>query len=372
MAKTPKKTTTKKKSSVKKAASKTTRKAPVKKAAKKSIAKKKPAKKAPAKKAPAKKPAAKKASGKKAPSGKKAARKAPAKKSAVKKAPSGKKRATGKTKAKAPAEKAAKKAPKKTKTTRGKTADSELSEKARAFLNSKATREKNATPILFSFDDATALLASRKKAETPKEPAPAPTPAKQTRKTVEVEAQPEKKRVHAAASLMDILGFDPTKKKTETELEENSVPAKWKKYYRLLIELRQHVKDELDLHTADTLKHSNRDDSGDLSGYGLHQADAGTDNFDRDFALSLVSNEQDALYEIEEAIQRIKAGTYGVCEVTGRKIDAKRLSAVPFTRFSVEGQSEYEKNKRRKIDRGGTAFAESGDLPTLPSDDGDD
>lgn len=349
--------------------------AAVKKSAAKKTPLKTPVKKAPAKKAaaktPVKKTAAPKTAAKKktsAPVKAKATGAAPAKKTTAKKAAA---------KAKAPAATPVKKTKDSDK---GKPAGgikeiSQLSKKARALLGSRLKRDKNATPILFSFDDATALLATRKKEDAPEESAPAPVApvAKPSKKAAELLDKPEKKRVHAAASLADILGFDPSKKKKETELEESSIPAKWKKYYRLLIELRQHVKEELDLHTADTLKHSSRDDSGDLSGYGLHMADSGTDNFDRDFALSLVSNEQDALYEIEEAIQRIKEGNYGICEVTGMKIDAQRLSAVPFTRFSVEGQSEYEKNKRRKIDRStGTAFAESSELTALASDDGEE
>ncbi|MFW6217761.1 MAG: TraR/DksA family transcriptional regulator, partial [Verrucomicrobiota bacterium] len=197
-------------------------------------------------------------------------------------------------------------------------------------------------------------------------------PAKTSTKTV-VEDKPAEKRVLGAASLADILGFNPSAGKKDTHLEEDDIPKKWKKFYKLLIELRQHVRDELDLHTADTLKHSAREDSGDLASYGNHQADAGTDAFDRDFALSLVSSEQDALHEIEEAIQRIKNGTYGVCEVTGEPISKERLAAVPFARFSVEGQAEYEKNKRRKSDRlAGGLFGDTSDAPKLASDDDDD
>ena len=91
-----------------------------------------------------------------------------------------------------------------------------------------------------------------------------------------------------------------------------------------MIDLRAHVSDEISLHTADTLKHNARDDSGNTSS----PADSGTDSFDRDFALSLVSSEQDALIEIEEAILRIKDGSYGVCEITNKAIPSARLSAV--------------------------------------------
>ncbi|MEM1222012.1 MAG: TraR/DksA C4-type zinc finger protein [Verrucomicrobiota bacterium] len=231
--------------------------------------------------------------------------------------------------------------------------------------------DKKATPIVFSIDDIEALVASRKKdlesieeTTAPKKAAPKKAPV------AAIEEKPSEKRVHGAASLADILGFNPAEKKKDPSLDEDEVPKKWIKFYRLLIDLRNHVRDELDLHTADTLKHSSREDSGDLSGFGNHQADAATDTFDRDFALSLVSNEQDALNEIEEAINRIKNGTYGVCEVTGKPINKERLIAVPFARFSVEGQSEYEKNRRRKVDRAATGlFGDATETPAITSDD---
>lgn len=82
------------------------------------------------------------------------------------------------------------------------------------------------------------------------------------------------------------------------------------------------------------------------SAFGMHQADAGSDAYDRDFALSLLSQEQDALYEIDQALKRIDAGTYGVCEMSGKQILKARLEALPFTRYTVECQAEIEKRNR--------------------------
>ena len=119
------------------------------------------------------------------------------------------------------------------------------------------------------------------------------------------------------------------------------------KYKRLLLDLRDHLIDGVSFLASDNLKRSGREASGELSGYSLHMADAGTDNFDREFALSLVSNEQDALYEIEEALKRLEAGTYGVCAMCDKAIRKERLEAVPFTRMCVQCQSQEEKNPRR-------------------------
>lgn len=166
--------------------------------------------------------------------------------------------------------------------------------------------------------------------------------------------KPHKPHHVKPASLADILGFNPNKgRKPALELDEKDVPEKFKRYYRLLVDLRNHVLSSLGEHTEETLLKSAKDDSGDLSGYGQHMADAGTDTFDRDFALSLVSSEQEALSEIEAAIKRIKDGTYGICESTQKPISKERLLAVPFTRYSAEAKKEVERYSHRAQQRGG-------------------
>ncbi len=162
------------------------------------------------------------------------------------------------------------------------------------------------------------------------------------------------------ASLADVLGFNPKKKANPSIENEEDIPEKYRRYYRLLIDLRNHVTGQLDQHTEETLKRSAKDDAGDLSSYGQHMADAGTDTFDRDFALSLLSSEQEALSELEAAIQRIKLGTYGICEGTGKPIAKERLLAVPFTRFSAEAQKEIERNRYRSRQQAGL-FGEAGE-----------
>ncbi|MDI1319411.1 MAG: hypothetical protein PSW75_04345 [bacterium] len=166
--------------------------------------------------------------------------------------------------------------------------------------------------------------------------------------------KPHKPHHVKAASLADILGFNPKKSKARTRMvDESEVPDKYRRYYRLLLELRHHVLTQLGEHTEETLLKSAKDDSGDLSGYGQHMADAGTDTFDRDFALSLVSNEQEALSEIEAAIKRVHAGTYGICESTQKPIAKERLLAVPFTRYSAEAKKQVERHSHRSVERGG-------------------
>ena len=83
----------------------------------------------------------------------------------------------------------------------------------------------------------------------------------------------------------------------------------------------------------------------ETSAFGMHQADAGSDAYDRDFALSMLSKEQGSLYEIDEALKRIEDGNYGLCELCQKPIKHDRLEALPFTRYTVDCQSELEKRQ---------------------------
>jgi len=115
-----------------------------------------------------------------------------------------------------------------------------------------------------------------------------------------------------------------------------------------LLQLRDAMVDSMAGVAQDTLR--SRAEGSEASAFGMHQADAGSDAYDRDFALSLLSQEQDALYEIDQALKRIELGTYGTCEMSGKQIPRARLEAIPFARFTVECQSQLEKqNKASRV-----------------------
>jgi len=118
-------------------------------------------------------------------------------------------------------------------------------------------------------------------------------------------------------------------------------------YKDLLQKVRDRVVDEIAFLAGDNLNRSQRESSGDLSSYSFHMADQGTDNFDREFALNLVSSEQDVLYEIDEAINRIELKTYGRCEVCDCAIERARLKALPFAKMCIKCKSAAEKGKSR-------------------------
>jgi DnaK suppressor protein len=125
---------------------------------------------------------------------------------------------------------------------------------------------------------------------------------------------------------------------------DEKLPPFLRKQKSKLLQLRDSLLDSMTGVSRDTLR--SRAEGSEASAFGMHQADAGSDAYDRDFALSLLSQEQDALYEIEEALKRVEAGTYGICEMSGKPIPHARLEAIPFARFTVECQTQIEKQKK--------------------------
>lgn len=78
-------------------------------------------------------------------------------------------------------------------------------------------------------------------------------------------------------------------------------------------------------------------------GYSQHQADQGTDDFDRTISLEVTTREFGILKQVERALEKIEDGTYGVCDVTGEDIPVARLEAVPYANMTVKAQSQIEK-----------------------------
>ena len=109
---------------------------------------------------------------------------------------------------------------------------------------------------------------------------------------------------------------------------------------------RERIVSGIDHIERDTLNKSQRDSSGDLSGYTFHMADQATDNFDTEFNLDIASNEQKFLNEIDEAIKRIDEGAFGTCEQCEKVITLKRLKAVPYARYCIKCQDTIEKKSR--------------------------
>ena len=162
------------------------------------------------------------------------------------------------------------------------------------------------------------------------------------------------KKALTSATSASILGAGAAKPK-DKKASPVKVKAEWVKYHQHLMELRERLRAQM----SGLAKES----AEEMTSYSLHMADSGTDNFDRDFALSLLSSDQDAIYEIEEALKRIEKNTYGICELSGKPIPKTRLDAIPWTRFTVEAQSQLEREgalRQRRLGQLGTVDTSGG------------
>lgn len=114
-------------------------------------------------------------------------------------------------------------------------------------------------------------------------------------------------------------------------------------FKKLILKRKEEIDDEIKHISNDTLKKSQKDASGDISGYTYHMADVATDNYDREFSLGLASNDRQSLYDLNDALKRIEDGIFGLCEDCKRLITKVRLKAVPQARLCVKCQEKREK-----------------------------
>lgn len=159
-------------------------------------------------------------------------------------------------------------------------------------------------------------------------------------------------KVVGTATSASILGGAGGTSGAKPAAKPRTTDPEWERYRQILLDLR----DQLVRQMNGLAKES----AEQLPGYSMHMADSGTDNFDRDFALSLLSSDQDAIYEIDEALKRIERGSYGVCELTGKPIPKARLDAIPWARFTVEAQAQLERDgamRHRRLGSLGTLDA---------------
>jgi DnaK suppressor protein len=230
-------------------------------------------------------------------------------------------------------------------------------------LNSEEKKESSN----FTLEDVRAIIESRKVEKAPSKP------KKIKKNTVlpTIKDEPKKKVKTAkvkklqTASIDDILGFGVSLGPTRPIRDESNVPKELESYYYDLMTLRHSLKGALGQRSSETLGSSARESSGESS---INSSDSGSESFNRDVALSMVATEQEALEEIEDAIDRIFDGSFGICQETQNPIKKSRLKVVPFTRFSLEGQTLFEKRNRKERDSGGGIFATISDS-TLGEDD---
>lgn len=142
----------------------------------------------------------------------------------------------------------------------------------------------------------------------------------------------------ASAPSAKIIGAPGTK--AGARRSNGSVAAKWRWHHQVLGGLQRRLSREHGALLETTAE--------PLERHCLDQADSAADEFDHELAVSLLAAERNALGEVTAALERIRAGTYGVCELSGKRIPAARLKAIPWTRFTREVAEQLEAPRGRR------------------------
>lgn len=114
-------------------------------------------------------------------------------------------------------------------------------------------------------------------------------------------------------------------------------------FKKIILKHKGEIAENIEHISEDTLKKSQKDASGDISGYTYHMADVATDNYDREFSLGLAANERQSILELDDALKKIQDGTFGVCEDCKSSITKTRLKALPYARLCLKCQEKKEK-----------------------------
>lgn len=119
-------------------------------------------------------------------------------------------------------------------------------------------------------------------------------------------------------------------------------PEEIEGFRQVLTGLWSRLRGDLSQMTDEALRRTQSESSGNLSNVPLHMADVGTENYDQEFTLGLIENEQATLEQVQAALGRIDAGTFGLCEECDEPIAKERLKFIPFTRHCIQCARKLE------------------------------
>lgn len=170
--------------------------------------------------------------------------------------------------------------------------------------------------------------------------------------TKKTEKKTEKKTVKKTAKKAVAKTVKKTPETTSTgtkmakKKEVKKLTAKQLEHYRqLLLEKRHEIQGDVSMMEENIFQ-----SGGDISSMPVHLADIGTDSYEQEFSLGLMAEEKKILTEIHKALDRINDGSYGVCEGLDIPIEANRLEAIPWTRFSLEYARMVESGQDPRLD----------------------
>ncbi len=120
-----------------------------------------------------------------------------------------------------------------------------------------------------------------------------------------------------------------------------------KLFKKALLARRREIVGDMATMEDEALRKNRLADGGEATKMPIHMADIGSDNYEQEFSIALIQNERQILKEIDEALQRIQDGTFGVCLATHQPISKPRLRAKPWARYCIEYKRAQEAQMRR-------------------------
>ncbi|MCA1808600.1 MAG: TraR/DksA family transcriptional regulator [Kiritimatiellia bacterium] len=192
--------------------------------------------------------------------------------------------------------------------------------------------KKNSKPASKKVDDAHRPKPAAKLRTGQKSKVTSP-PTKRSGKSIARSKSVAGRKIKAAAR-------STTKRTRSRGLNQREIQA-------ALMRLRERITGQIDFLATENLNRTRNDDE-----ISFRSEEQGTDNYERDTALTRVSSEQDLVFEIDEALNRLEMGIYGQCESCGCAIEPERMVALPYSRMCVacQSRSENERNRQRPPD----------------------
>lgn len=120
-------------------------------------------------------------------------------------------------------------------------------------------------------------------------------------------------------------------------------PREIERYHGMLLKLRSELVGRVEVTEKEALKSND----GNLSTMPLHMADIGTDTFEQDFALGFAQHDREIVVEVDEALARVKNGTFGLCLMSGKQIPRGRLDVKPWAKYTIESERIAERSRGR-------------------------
>jgi RNA polymerase-binding transcription factor DksA len=188
--------------------------------------------------------------------------------------------------------------------------------KALKSRKKQVNESSNTDAIYFSMEDVRRVLLERENEQRKQENR---IRIQNKQKLIEKVLHENRNAVISAAGIADILGFDPANRASALTVEHEGIPSQYEKYYIKLLQLKEAFDKNLNIVSPEI-----------------------------EFSWGLLKKEVDGPKEVQDAMDRIRNGTYGICEITGKPVAEERLETVPFTRYSVEGQQIFERQMALK------------------------